>query len=333
MDLQGAGTINAGRVIYLKADGEIEFSVDRGLMVTGSHDSTVRVMGDGDRLRFSGNPTKFFQGHNLYGGNCLYRIFPRWAGDICERLNVVPAAGDRANWGAGNVHLTRVDLTRMYRPPFARPGWVPKWLAIASGVAHGGRQRTSNRGMYDANTLYVGANSRRISLKMYDKASEMRRHPPKIGEGNSLPALEAFAADTLRLEVELKSLELKDRKLRALKAWSPAVGDAILDERVGKLELNDRLVMSSDELEGLPRRLVLAYHAWRAGTDLRLLYSQRTFYRLRAELKEFGIDVSNVQPKSDEPTAARPMGRALRSYLTGELSPPAGDVCWELIAA
>jgi hypothetical protein len=44
--------------------------------------------------------------------------------------------------------------------------------------------------------------------------------------------------------------------------------------------------------------LVAVYDAWRAGRDLRVLYSRPTFYRYRRQLLDLaGIDIARVQPR------------------------------------
>jgi II/X family phage/plasmid replication protein len=333
MPLYKAEDVNDGRIVWLRRDGNVDYTVERRLSVQGSFDDSVQVVGEVNRLRFSGNPTKFLQGHNLYGSDDIRALFPVFAERLADQLGAWVRDGNREAWQAGTVQLTRVDLTRMYRPDFARPGWVPKWLAIAAGVAHGGHQRTDSRGAYDSATLYVGANSRRITSKMYDKAAELRKH--RIGMKAEEAAgvdLNAYTRDCLRFEVELKSMELKDRGLRLVADWSPAIGDEILDERLGKLELNDTIRMSDDDLSQLPRQLLLAYHAWRNGEDLRQMFCRTTFYRYRRELKAYGVDIVNIRPRvlHAEPAHTGVEGRALKDYLAGSvLNPPTG---WALAA-
>lgn len=50
-----------------------------------------------------------------------------------------------------------------------------------------------------------------------------------------------------------------------------------------------------DLLEGsLPRKLRMALIAWRAGTDLRSMYANRTWYRMRRELLDaVGVDIAS----------------------------------------
>lgn len=322
--------INGGRVVYVNRSGQIDYQLDRRLKLVGSHESAIQVRTHGDTLEVSGNPTKFLSGHNLYGCNNLRMVCLLFAYGVWEKLGLEPLERDFARWFVGDVRISRVDVTRMYRPADAPPGWVPKWLSIASSVAHGGHQRVTNRGAYEGNTLYVGQHSRRVSLKLYDKAAELRRHPPQWPDGISKEGGEAWAAsllayarDTLRVEVTLRTLELKDRHLDTVASWSPQVGEAILDERIRKLTMLEGLTMTDDELNDLPRNLRAPYRMWLAGDDLREVYSRRQFYRHRAALLPYGIDIAHVRPRQVVTERQHALGRPLRDFITGPgLEPP-----------
>lgn len=333
LPLSGGHEINGGRVVYIDRHGAKECTLDRSLQLVSTHDARVQVRTVGEHLEFSGNPTKFLQGHNLYGMPNLDRLMMLFGFAICSQLGFEPDPLDFVQWVSGEIALTRVDVTRMYRPDFAQPGWVAKWLSVASSVAHGGHQRVTNRGAYEGNTLYVGQHSRRISMKLYDKAAELRRHPPKwpdeiskVVANAEAERLAKYASDTLRVEVTVRSMELKARGLDTLAAWSPATGDALIDERLSKLTVLEDLRMTDDEAAELPRHLKAAYALWRDGHDLRTVYSRRMFYYHRAALLKYGIDVAHVRPRVAVTERQHALGRPLRDYVAGPgLEPPPDD--------
>ena len=41
----------------------------------------------------------------------------------------------------------------------------------------------------------------------------------------------------------------------------------------------------------------MTYNAWLNGEDLKSIYTQRTFYRVRKEMEKYGIDISTKSPK------------------------------------
>jgi II/X family phage/plasmid replication protein len=335
---KAAREVNGGYVRVVGPHGEAEYTTVRRLPLRGSFDDTMQVRSIGDDLEFSGNPTKWLQGHNLYGPNAL--VDHGWGLGLmfAMALDVAPDAGDVQRWLLNEIRLTRMDATRMYRPEWARPGWVPTWLAIAGMHIHGGRQKVTPASQYDSGTIYVGKGSRRISMVLYDKAAELRKHPPRIvGDDQAVEweqELGAYAADTLRVELRIHGLELKERGLQMLSAWTPDKGDQIMDERIAKLGIPDDLRMTEGEVGDLPRKLREVYALWRAGDDLRQVYSKPTFYRHRRALLAHGIDIAHVRPRLVVTEREYPMGRPLKDYLAGGgMEPPASAIArGELIA-
>jgi len=70
--------ISAGHVVALKPDGSVDWHSPRRASLADSSSATVLVVssaaghdGFSDALSFSGNPSKFLQGHNLYGSDDL----------------------------------------------------------------------------------------------------------------------------------------------------------------------------------------------------------------------------------------------------------------------
>jgi II/X family phage/plasmid replication protein len=164
-------------------------------------------------------------------------------------------------------------------------------------------------------------------MKIYDKAAELKRHPlsESVNE-EARTALEAYAQDTLRVEVTIRSMELKKRGLDRIEAWTPAIGEAILDERISKLTALEGLRMTDEEVNELPRSLLAPYELWRAGHDLRTKYSRAQFYRYRAALLGHGVDISHVRPRVATQERAYAIGRPLKDFITGPgLEPPEGD--------
>ena len=325
--LETSHRFNHGQVIFVKPSGEVEHSVDRFRALQGSYDESVRVIADGKRVRFSGNPTKWVLGHNLYGLSATPAVGYAFAYEIARKLEGDPSGDEVAAWHEGGLRLTRIDLTRMYRPPWAEPGWVPPWLRLAGAVAHSGKQRLENRSAYDSNSVYVGWRSRTIQTKLYDKAAEFLKHPvdPMVKDATPVD-LEEYVRDTLRFEVQIRSPWLKRRNLLAMNSWSDDIAVAILDEKVNDFALGDRLTLTEPEQRGLPGRLLGIYLAWKNGEDVRVRYPRQTFYRYCKELLQYGIDIRGAPTRSDGNADSEDLARPLRDYLAGGgLEPPPDD--------
>lgn len=300
--------ITGGRVMKVTPEGVIEWQVESRLPVTGSHDSnlmvrTYGVLDDargkrrGIILEVSGNPTKFLQGHNLFGGFTapgpllellLYRL--------CEILGgLQPTDLDLQRWRNGHFEILRADVNRMFE--LGSRERVRAWLR---GAEHSAYMRHRGRGTLVKNgTLYFGQGSKRWSAKFYGKGDELeagKGHGLPTDLKNQVPQLVAWADDKLRFEVMLRSKEIKQRDLRWAFDWSDTTGAEILKGIAEGIQMSDQKTLPTTAIGNLPKRLVPVYHLWQQGHDIRAMYATRTFYRYRKELLPYGIDIGIQQP-------------------------------------
>lgn len=319
--------IAGGRVLKLTAEGQIIWEVDTGLDVPGSFDSSIRLKthgldvereGRGEMgviLEISGNPTKWLQGHNLFGGfgtpGPLIELFMF---RLCEMLPLLlPTDLDLRRWQDGRFELRRIDLNRMFH--LNNRADVRSWLRAASETAylkHRGRGSLTKNG-----TLYFGKHSRRWSLKFYAKGDEL-----EAGKDHGLPAdiperdrLLSWADRALRSEVVMRSMELKRRNLNWACGWDENTGSVLLSGIAKGLNMSEQRLVPSVDLENLPSRLRMAYAAWLAGEDLRQILSRPTFYRYRKQLLPLGIDIAILQPREESNVV--PLVRILEAVPVG----------------
>jgi len=324
--------VNGGRVISVMPDGSVEWDTPKRLQVEGSYSSTIFVrtversgyLHDGQygtQLWISGNPSKYFQGHNLFGSDDLPRLGAAFIFDVCARLGIKLLPADRQRVERGDYQLNRVDSTGMFELGDVLE--VRAWIREAAKVMRGKYQSAK---LDKGSTLYLGQNSRRISLKAYCKADELKAHPlPAEIPYDEYCKLVFYAQNKLRLEVVMRAMWLKSRGLERASAWGYNTARDLLKERLQAVNLPENLplpVASLDALEELPARLKLAYQSWVQGHDLRKLMSKATFYRYRSELLKFGIDL-NSPPRKVEESNVVPMWR----YLVAE---PAGVPEWAI---
>jgi II/X family phage/plasmid replication protein len=305
--------ITGGTVACCGPDGELEWRKLRDLPVEGSYSSTLRVRTSGDFLCVSGNPVKFFQGHNLWGTDDLRGLLSATCEAVCRRVELPVTSEDRLAWRNGWSLLSRVDCTAMYEFPSRSDVLaVTRAAGVSARTRHG---RATVRG----ETVYWGQHSRRWSLKAYSKGQELG-----AGKNHKLPdelpereRLEEYADRMLRVELTLRSLELKDRRLELAAAWG---GDTPMEQlaiAMEALQVSERFELPSEVLERLPGKLVSVYRSWQAGDDVRAMYAKNTFYRYRkALLDEAGIDISIVQPaEEDVPANVVPFSRVVEVTL------------------
>ncbi len=327
------GLINDGEVVSLDADGVIDWRSPKRLQVEGSYSSRVAVRGGMGVVEFSGNPSKFLQGHNLFGSADLRRLMVSALELVAARLGLTPSADDRRVWAAGHYDLSRVDLARMIE--CGPPERVRTVLDVLGQVA---RTRYQARSVVGSGTVYLGQHSRRVSLKFYDKWAELqvRGH----GLCSTLAsdwhqALVSWAAGKLRVELTLRSMELVDRELRRARMWTGSLAESLLDERLAGLELSDMVRLVEDVAHDLPGKLLAVYEAWRAGRDVRLMFTRPTFYRYRRQLLDLaGVDIARVQLRAvvteAEYLGGFPVGPLLRGPGVGH---PDWARCTELLVS
>jgi Phage replication protein CRI/Phage X family len=180
------------------------------------------------------------------------------------------------------------------------------------------------RGVMDTggSTLYFGraakgGRAKDWALKLYWKGPEITAHPlPQ--PAYEVAGLLDDANKWVRVELTLRTPELKRLGLRKIGDWSPAKVREIWELYVAKLDFGETTI-NLDTIDlatlDLKPRQTLALAAWKAGNDVRAAMKPRAFYRLRNELKEAtGFDIATARPTSNviplrRVVTASPVGR------------------------
>ncbi len=285
--------IPAGRVLAVNPDGTLEWDVPQSMHIEGSYESKMRVRsqgGDGQgratALYFCGNPSKFLQGHNVFGSddvNALARaVFDRVLDTLALRADLVALSVAR-----GAFDVKRIDITRSFQFRDRR-----EVQAVLSSLAVKSRSRMG-RAQTAGGTVYHGKNSRRYTVKCYCKAEEL-----EAGKKHRLPAqldptpIKAFAENLLRIEVTLRSKELQQLQLSRGAQLTPTVVRQLHRDYFGRIEMSAQAKIPSEELALMTRAIRDTYLMWHSGIDVRPMMSQTTFYRHRATLLGYGVDIA-----------------------------------------
>lgn len=315
--------IDGGVVLSLTPDGSVQWSTRKRAQVRGSFDDTLTIRTHThdceplSHVEISGNPVKFFQGHNLWGSSDLPALVLATLAHLVGRgdLGLLPTAEDRQRWMDGSIRLTRVDQTESFH--LANLADVLAWIRAAEQTAH-----LSHRGrgqLTKGSTLYFGKHSRRWSLKLYAKGQEVREKGHGQTSIQDLPHALAWADRTLRAELVLRSMELKRRGLDTVAAWSGDVDSSVtsrlLLDRLGAMTMTTVSNLPASVLDNLKPSLRMAYQSWESGVDLRSILPKRTFYRYRSELLPHGIDLALVKPR--EASNVVPLVRILEAVPVG----------------
>ena len=288
------GKIPGDMVCIFTPDGELKWQKVKAVEVTGSYEANVHVSACPvtGQLVIDGNPAKFFQGHNVFGTDDIHGLSQAIVAHVLGKLPDLAVTDEQLGMiRDGIVEVARVDLTGMYSlGSKAHATSAVRSMGERATMRHRGRGTLLRDG-----TAYWGKQSRRSAIKVYAKGVEILEHKlPK-----DLPyrdQITEWAQDKLRVEVVLRGMELKERKLDLLANWKPNTAAALYAEFLGKLNVPDNIELDPPAVEALKPRLRLAYDSWMRGTDLRVALPRKTFYRYRNELLEHGIDILTVRP-------------------------------------
>ena len=304
-------TISDGSVISLDSNGEIDWQTSKRLPVRGSHEININVktdrssydpeLGKFTRLHIDGNPTKWIQGHNLFGTDDVKGLVIETAKKLYSLLNITPSPNDLVLLYSGQVPLHRVDIN--YSFDLKNKLKVISFIKAMESQAH---MKHRGAGIMKGKTLYFGQHSRRWSLKMYSKGDEIssRKKGHQLNPALSLlGSLKTWADSKLRIELTLRSLQLKDSNLASASIWEENTPLETFKMYLEPLNMSNQTDLTSDALLELPLRLKAVYALWKTGEDLRTFYPKNTFYRHRRAMLEFDIDISVVQPSTTQSTA------------------------------
>lgn len=283
------------RLLRVDTDGQI-LGEKALAMFASSGDSTVRVREMGHFVEISGNPAKWFQGHNLWGPDHLPSVLFPWVRSVLEALES-PGPRVSAAW----------DFWTRERGPLDPGPWVDVVVVHASVMFDLGsddvvkdyltylegapaRNRRVRGNMWGSST--VEWTTRSLRMKAYHKREEMLKAGPDVRVQDYWEALLAWAQGKLRWEVELRSRELTRSQLRSLVLWESIEVSSVAIAYTQVVEMPDSDATRVLHLEAYPKHLRKTVALWKAGLDLRAVLPKRTFYRHRKELLEHGIDIA-----------------------------------------
>lgn len=292
---------DAGAVMSVKPDGELEWRIAKRLPVEGSHSQNVhiRAVGWGGKqvygnLEISGNPAKFLQGHNLFGCEDLPALAAAFVRQVYRVIGYEASVLELEAIDAGKMCVSRIDINR--NSDFGNEGRALaaiRALSECSHMSHRGRGSLVKEG-----TVYWGEKSRYFSLKAYAKAQELRKH--RLPKDLPMVAdLSKFAEGIVRREVTIWARELRHRQLHIVSNWAilDATPSKLFDELFGRLTISEATMREPSKLDALPAKLRSVYQLWDDGHDLREIFPTRTWYRHRKALLAFGIDIAVKRPR------------------------------------
>lgn len=288
--------------------GELESQAVKSLQFEGSFSSKLMIRSDGRRVEVSGNPSRWNVAHSLDGYTDIDECLDLYNGILrgfrlpeffsVERSFVAPLQLQRSDGCLAfeGVRVTRIDLARLYQT--GGPDECAIAVRALGQVTHAGKAAM----VYGkGETVSWGGGSRHVYVKYYAKGPEMKKHSDSHDDG--LVAQWADTVGLLRHEVTLKGMYLSKNGLSSPVAWTREVMRRVIDKyamhtRVGVARSSWATIYDDLLLLGVPagrarraQEAAYAYlggHVFRKGENIPV----RSFYRLRADLRVVGLDIS-----------------------------------------
>lgn len=282
----------------------------------GSYDTRLSHRSpDGHEIWLSGNPVKFYQGHNLFGPTDADGLFLAMGVPFIEHEQgrFFPGPDQFREAQYGRPRYTRLDITRSYR--FATQKHANAWLR---DVAATGQSRHGSPLVHEGSVRY-GRGSSYWSLNIYAKLPEMRArgkgHAPRPTIApRERRKLYEWADGVLRFEVTVRGRELKhfdSDNADLLLMWKEYFSRVTFNR-------NSEMTELGDQINKLTNTEAATYVRWREGMDPRASMSRPTFYRHRKSIMDkLGVDIASAPSK---PEKREPEGEAV-----SELDPNGWD--------
>ncbi|MDD2325430.1 MAG: phage/plasmid replication protein, II/X family [Alphaproteobacteria bacterium] len=282
-----------GMELVLDKDNNVILQKNIHKPVMGSHDNRVSIRTDikssmGRYVQISGNPSKFFQGHNLFGSNDVLALSQALIYRVLKECCLSPDEQERGFIDGGLFKITRVDITESWAMASrAQVKSVIRALSLYAEATRRGRGELIKDG-----TVYWGRKSRYWTLKGYCKGDEIQVKNHTISpEHPFFPQLTQHADNLLRMELCLRGKQLKKLGLSYVANWREGMPEKLYKDYLEKLTIPDRAAIPEDKFEGIPNRLMRAYSHWLNGDDVRRHYAKTTVYRHRRDLLDYGVDI------------------------------------------
>jgi len=299
------GKLNDGEFAKFTKDGELEYCIGTRLPVVGSHDSKIHIRtteydddGNTIEIQISGNPVKYLQGHNLFGSSDLLNLMYETVLNISEKLGVIQPKNVLEQIRTGCYELSRIDINRMFS--LENRAQVLSFINVMASNSRTKSQSSIMKGQ----TVYFNKESKRWSIKIYSKGQEINlARNKKPGMIIMPPELLLWADDKIRIELTLKSNELRESGLHLASEWRNIEELDIFTDYVERIQM-----ASQNKIDNLSSKIELAsvrstYIHWLNGEDPRFILAKRTFYRHRKALLEHDVDISILNSKEPQPSA------------------------------
>lgn len=333
-------TIEQGGFVLFDHMGEITRGSEIGRRVEGSYSSTIEVFSTSSKafysdamlelglydgidngvqssaIAFHGNPTKYLQGHNIIGTDCIRALASETVKDVFPKLGLSDKLMKQALAKIANYdfYVTRIDITKMF--DLGTDDNVNDYIYMMPLTV----KARGDRCDYTKSTFYVGKHSTIWTAKFYNKFKELmsKSKHHRLNPTFSETGLLNFSKGKLRAELTLRKKQLDNLSLSYAKCLQPKI-NSLFNEFMGRMTMTNQTV-NEVGLANLSNAYQSTYYRWKQGDNPFSFLSRPSFYRHKSMLLTVGIDIS----KPPIPTEER---RANVEPITKTLAPKVVSWC------
>lgn len=305
--------IYSGEVISILPDGTEDWRTPRRLQASGSYEKKISIKsiggngrGQASHLWLNGNPSKFLQGHNVFGSDDLVSLLYDVFCLLVDKFKLQPTEEEIQKVKTGDYKLVMADINY----PYVLPSRADV-LAFIRALEFKAKTRHGKPAM-KGGTLYFGKTSEYWAIKFYCKAEEIQTTRGKLPHELQNQGIEDWVDNILRIELRLHSKELQRLNILKVKDLDQEKAKKIFNEYLRKIDMTEQIKLTDETLMKIPNKLRSTYTLWNEGHDLRNLISKPTYYRHRKELKEYGINI-DLRPESTKKSNVVPLVRILEA--------------------
>jgi hypothetical protein len=249
-----------------------------------------------ESLMIEASPSKYLTGQNIVGRENLKALAIELIENVLVHAGIDPTDEERDRYQSGDFELLRVDYVTHVDcgTSDAARAFL---LAVRASAAGSGAGYSA----YKDETVYWGQHSRRRTLCVYRKGSELMRRP--LGRRvYGARFLTKRAQSLVRFELTLRAGELGRLALRSPEAWCEQRARHLLKEAMERVLPADRKIPSVAGMSSLPRSLQDRLELWlRGSADAFTRYSDSALRESRRViLLHTGIDIKSTLNLDDQ---------------------------------
>jgi hypothetical protein len=241
---------------------------------------------------------KILTGQNIVGHHDLHAGCVAGIKAVLKAMAIMPTQDERKDILAGYYRLTRVDIAA-----HVACGTADRAAALMIALRNHLVGFAKDVSFYETKTLYIGQHSRRRSLKIYRKDTEVAAKPMPLNVYGR-EALIRRCTGLVRMELVLRREELTKMALDNPLAWVPGKLEELMDVWITRLQRVEGRVPSVAHLDQLSPVLQNKSRAWLLGdkTAFARGVTRETYLDNRNRvLRATGINVDNhMTPEQQE---------------------------------